>query len=288
MKLTIIIFFVCINIFAQDFNLTLNPSTYYTYGNYNKNKSSQGYSAYASLGINYYDYITLGFDNTIINDKTEFKYDQKFVIVSGLKNLFPYYIKLNYGYAEGKYDYKPFEFIYKDYTNLYNISLTRYFNNFYAGISYSFINVYGHKGVKIHQPQLILDWIFMPNLIISYRGIYSKVKSDLPIYEEFLQGELSDDNRSLYSNSFSLNYYLSEQLFMRTEVTLGKKAYYFNTDYLTFFNQDDTQNFSFSTKVDSEIFKNFRINFSYQYLTLDHSKINYYSVGLKYNFIQLL
>ena len=289
MKITIIIFFaLCINMFAQDFNLTFNPSTYYTYGTYNKNKTSQGYSAYASFGINYYNYLTLGFDNTVINDKREFKYNQNFALISGLKNLFPYYIKFNYGYLEGKYDYKPYEYVYKDYTNLFNISLLRYIDNFYLGISYTYINLTGHKAVKVHQPLIIVDWILDPQFIISYRGIYSKIKSDLPVYEDFLIGETSDDDRSLYSSSISLNYYISLNLFMRTEVTFGKKAYYFNTDYLTFFNQDDTQNLSFSAKVDTELFKNFRINLAYQYLTLDHSKINYYSVGLKYNFIQLL
>ena len=287
-KIIILLMIVYINSFAQDFNLSVTPSSFYTYGNYNKKKTSQSYSAYASFAFNYYDLITLGYDNTIINDKAEFKYKQDFFLISGLKNLFPYYIKFNYGYLDGSYDYKPYKYTYKDFTNIYNVSFLRYFDGFYSGLSYSHINVNGHKATKINQLQLIFDWITLPQLIVSYRGIYTTVKSDLPIYEEFLQGETSDDDRKLFSNNISLNYYASLSLFLRAEISTGKRAYFFNTDYLTFFNQDDTQNLSFLSKIDYELFSNFRINFTYQYLTLDHSKINYYSLGLRYYVLQLM
>ncbi len=287
-KFIIFLIIFYINSFAQDFNLSVTPSSFYTYGNYNKNKTSQGYSAYVAFAFNYYDLLTLGYDKTVLNDKAEFKYKQDFFLISGLKNLYPYYVKFNYGYLDGSYDYKPYEFTYKDFTNIYNVSFLRYFDSFYGGLGYSYINVNGHKSTKINQAQIIFDWITLPQLIISYRGTYTTVKSDLPIYEEFLQGESSDDNRKLFSNNISINYYASLQLFLRAEVSTGKRAYYFNTDYLTFFNQDDTQNFSFSGKIDYELITKLRINFTYQYLTLDHSKINYYSMGLRYYVFQLI
>lgn len=277
--------FLCINsfIFAQGTYLSFHPASFYTYGVYDKNKNSVGYSAYATLGINYYDAITLSYDNTKIIDKNEFNYNQNSFMVSGIKNLYPYYIKANYSYLNGKYNYKPFKFEYSDFTNLYNLSITRIYDNIFCGLSYTFINLKGNKSVQINQPQFLFDYMVSPDFIVSYRGVYSAIKSKSPIYEDFLVGEISDDNRKLISHNISLNWYLNSTIFTKVEVLFGKRSYFFNTDYLTFYNQDDTQNLHIISRIDAELFQNFRINFVYQNLSLDHAKINYYSLGLKYN-----
>ncbi len=281
----ILLLIFCINSFilAQGTSLSFHPASFYTYGVYDNNKNSVGYSAYATLGINYYDAITLSYDNTKIIDKNEFNYNQNSFMVSAIKNFYPYYIKANYAYLNGKYNYKPFKFEYSDNTNLFNLSLNRIFTNIFTGISYTFINVNGNKSVEINQPQFLVDYIISPYLILSYRFVYSSIQSKSPIYEDFLVGEISDDNRKLISHNISLNWYINSSVFTKVELLFGKRSYFFNTDYLTFYNQDDTQNLHIISRIDAELFNNFRINFVYQNLSLDHSKINYYSLGLKYN-----
>jgi hypothetical protein len=93
---------------------------------------------------------------------------------------------------------------------------------------------------------------------LSYKLVYSTLKSDLPVYEDFLMGENTGDKRSLLSSIITLNYYPSYSFYVKAEASFGKRAYYFNNDMLTFFNQDDTQNFAFYSKLDYELFTNFR------------------------------
>lgn len=270
-------------IYAQDAYFSVHPTSFLTYGVYNENKTSTGYSFYTTLAINYYDAITFSYDNTKITANNEFNYNQNSFMVSGIKNFYPYYIKASYSHLTGQYNYTPFKFEYNDYTNLYNLSINKIMENVFAGVSYTFINLRGNKSAQINQPQILFDYIVSPNFIVSYRLVYSTIKSKSPIYEDFLVGEISDDNRKLLSHNISLNWYLNSSIFTKLEILFGKRSYFFNIDYLTFYNQDDTQNLHVISRVDAELFHNFRINFVFQNLSLDHAKINYYSLGLKYN-----
>ena len=278
-----IILFLPILITAQNTNISFFPAVYYTQGTYNSNKYSSGVSLYSTIGINYYDYLTIGYDKTKLTSKYEFEYDQNLFVLGYTKSLFPLYLKANLAYQTAKYNYKPFDFNYNDNTNVYGIGLSYYFNNSYAGINYNYITLRGNKSVKVHQPSI--SFIYLPSQYfdLSYKLVYSTLKSDLPVYEDFLMGDNTDDKRSLLSSIITLNYYPSYSFYLKAEASFGKRAYYFNNDMLTFFNQDDTQNFAFYSKLDYELFTNFRTILSYNYLSLDHSKIIYYSIGVKYN-----
>lgn len=272
---------------AQDFNLSISPSVFYTYGNYNKSKSSNSISAYTTLGINYFDYLSIGFDKTDLIKKNEFDYNQNLFVLGYTKSLFPYYLKLNFAYQSGKYNYKPFRFTYNDNTNVYGLGFLYYYENLYIGANYNYITLRGNKSVKVNQPNLNFVYLLSPSYNISYKLLYTSLKSDLPIYEDFLTGESSGDERNLLSHFISFNYYPSYSFYTTIEAALGKRAYYFNNDLLTFFNQDDTQNLAISAKIDYEVLTNFRTILAFNYLSLDHSKIIYYSLGVKYNIWEL-
>ena len=279
----ITVFLLPILITAQEFNLSLSPALFYTQGTYNKDKSSSGMSLYTTAGINYYDYLTIGFDKTDVTSKKEFEYNQNLLVLGYTKSFFPLYVKANIAYQTGKYNYKPFDFSYNDVTNVYGLGLSYYYNNLYFGTNYNFISLRGNKSVKVHQPSLNIIYLPSYTFDISYKLLFTSLESDLPVYEDFLMGESTDDNRSLLSSIFTINYYPYYSFYAKIEATLGKRAYYFNNEMLTFFNQDDTQNFSIYAKIDYELFTNFRTILSYNYLSLDQSKIIYYSIGVKYN-----
>ncbi|HPN38711.1 MAG TPA: hypothetical protein PL041_09925 [Melioribacteraceae bacterium] len=283
-KLSILfVFFIPYLHSAQYSNISLFPSSYFTQGTYNKEKKSNGISLYSTLGINYTDYFTIGFDKTDIESKKEFEYNQNLIVFGFTKSLFPLYIKANFAYQTGKYNYKPFNFSYNDNTNVYGLGFSYYTNNLYFGANYNYITLRGNKSVKVNQPSFNI--VYLPSVFFdfSYKLHYSSLKSQLPIYEDFLMGENSADERKLISHIFTINYYPLYALYTKFEVMFGKRAHYFNNDLLTFFNQDDTQNLSIYSKIDYELFKNFRTILSYNYLSLDHSKIIYYSIGIKYN-----
>ena len=54
---------------AQNINISFFPAVYYTQGTYNSNKYSSGVSLYSTIGINYYDYLTIGYDKTKLTSK---------------------------------------------------------------------------------------------------------------------------------------------------------------------------------------------------------------------------
>lgn len=282
----LIVLFCPVILMGQN-NYSLHTSIFYTNGTYNKNKSSIGISAYSTLGINYFDYLTIGFDNTKLTQKREFDYNQNFLVIGYIKSLFPLYLKANIGFQTGKFTYKPFPFNYTDKTKIYNVGFSYYLENFYFGANYTYIDINGYKSATVNQPSINFIYLLTPQYDISYKLLFTSVNSNTPIYEDYLAGKQSNDDRKLLSSSISFNYYPTSKLYLRLEAILGKRTYYFNNDLLTFFNQDDTQNLLLYSKIDYELLPNLRTIFVYNYLSLDHSKIIYYSLGLKYNIWEL-
>ncbi len=281
-----LVFFFPMMLLGQT-NYSLHPSLFYTQGTYNKSKSSTGIAAYSTIGINYFDYLTIGFDNTKLTQKKEFDYNQNFLVIGYIKSLFPLYLKANIGLQTGEYSYKPYTFNYTDKTKVYSLGFSYFLENFYVGANYSYINLTGNKSVVAHQPSVNLIYLLSPQYDLSYKLLFTSLTSSTPIYEDLLTGEQSGDDRKLLSSIIAFNYYPSTKFYLRLEAILGKRAYYFNNDLLTFYNQDDTQNLSLYSKIDYELLPNLRTIFAFNYLSLDHSKIIYYSLGLKYNIWEL-
>lgn len=268
-KIIIILFFLfsVFNSFAQTKDKSFTPAIYYTYGSYSNDAVSNSVSFYGTFQINRLDYLTIGFD--VLNiDHPEWYYDQTFFVIGGLKNLYPFYLKLNYGYVGGKFDYKPELYRYKDKINILNGSLLYNWNFFYIGGGATFewmtglqkLNVQFYEVKFIWMPSTALSFSFMPGYTNTSDGI-----SEISLGSEIFYAPFKFMNLSL-------------------EGFVGKRVLYFNPEYMIIYNQPETQKNSYSIITRFLVNTPFNIIAIYQSRDFTDYTINYFTVGLKYRF----
>ncbi len=264
LALILIIFMIqCLPIEAQSPKNYVVPSVYFTYGTYTNNRTTSDYSAYSLFTIDTFDYLIVGFDKQKISDPS-WEYDQNMFVAGYNKNLFPYFLSGNFGYINGKFNYKPYKYNYTDKTNIYNINLTRNFYNFFGGLSYTLVSVKGFKSTNTNQFGLKLDYTL--STLISFHG--SAFAS------------LVSDNRNMYSGNLSLDFSPAEFLTISVGGMKGERAYFFNPDLLTIFNQDETQTSLLFAKSEIKI-NQFSLLLSYQNTEFSNYSIEYFSAGIK-------
>ena len=101
MKITLLLFLILVFVItAQTPKSNFTVGAYYTTGSYLNNNSSESYSLYGVIDIKMLDRIVLGYDNLRIDiPDSNWIYDQNFFVVSGMKNLYPFYgFLLQYAY----------------------------------------------------------------------------------------------------------------------------------------------------------------------------------------------
>ncbi len=244
----------------------LSPSGYYTYGNYSNGNYSNEYSIYTSVYQNRDNRITAGYDNLIINNK-EWNYKQQTILIGGLKAIYPFYLKLNYAFVQGNFNYSPYPYNYTDKTNLANIHAIYNLGKTYLGFSYTYLNLKGIKNLTGNQLNFTFDWIVNSKLTLSIYPNYTIVT----------------DGRNLSSVSARVSYLPVSWFKIITGGFLGKRAYYFNPSYLTLLNQNETQTGAYNIKAEFYFVKPIDIIAAYQYLQFQKYKIVYFTAGLKFN-----
>lgn len=288
-KFSILLFFSFFNLlFAQNNKgWSVTPSAYYTFGEYTvKEKFSNDYSAFLSVSPNKLDYLVLGFDYL----KSEFKdslniynwnYLQKSYFVGIIKEFSPFYFKINYAHISGEFDYKgsfydyfsPYIekgfYKYQDYSNLINSELTYRIGYYFLSASYTLMNQYGVKNLE--NQQIALSFGYSNSLFY-----FAEVR---PIYSDL------SDGRSLFGAAFKFSLFPNLKTIYKLEGFLGKRAYYFNPESLTIFNQDETQMASVSLRFEYLPINTLRIITSYQHTVFYGYSVNYFIFGVKLNFL---
>ena len=260
----IILTLICaIIIEAQPKSGAFSPSVYYTKGSYSNSNSSDGFSLYTSLRVNTHDYIIGGFDNLVINNP-EWEYDQKMFVLGGVKNLYPFYIKASFAHIIGDFSFIPFTYTYEDVTNIYSLDLLYNFNFFYVGASFSLLDLDGFISNVSKQYGLRFEWYPSQKFSFSVRPYFTNLY----------------DGRKLYSSLFKLSYTPANKLTLMLTASLGERAYFFNSDLLTIFNQNETQTGLYKAKVEYKFSDKFKIVTSFQHSKFTDFNINYFSVGI--------
>ena len=253
--------------YAQYNKSILSPSGYYTYGNYSNGNYSNEYSVFTSVYQNLNDRITAGYDNLLINN-SEWNYKQQTFLIGGMKTLYPFYLKLNYAFVKGNFNFSPFPYNYVDKTNLVNLHALYNTNNTYIGVSYTYLNLNGIKDLKSSQFNFTFDWIINHQLSLSIYPDYNTIT----------------DGRNLSSVSGRISYSPTEWIKIIAGGFVGQRAYYFNPTFLTLLNQDDTQTGAYNLKAEFYFIKPVKIIAGYQSLQFENYKIGYWTAGLKFNF----
>lgn len=113
-----------------------------------------------------------------------------------------------------------------------------------------------------------LEWIAGPRIFLSLKPSYVKPK----------------DGRSLTSVAGKIHYLPVNQLLLKVGGMIGKRAYYFDSDILTIFNQDETQKNLIFGQLEYSPVKQFTLILAVQHTEFETFSINYYIAGIKTNF----
>ena len=241
-----------------------SPSFYYTYGSYNQGRVSESFAFYSTLQLSRQFYIINHYDNLTINNK-DWDYLQQTFLIGLIAEFFPFYCKFTYSHYKGDFTYLPFPFEYSDFTNLYSLDLLYYIDDFYFGSSYTHLNQIGYKKQISDQLTLRLDNILSNDLYISLKPSYTKLY----------------DGRNLFSVSLKMNYQVLPEILLKLGGFGGERAYYFDTDLLTIFNQEDTQKYQLFAQADLSLISDLKFILAYQHTKFTSFKIDYYIAGVK-------
>jgi len=248
-------------------SLSVYPGFYYTYGNYSSNASSRSFAGYLPFVFNLKHTFVLGYDNLRINTP-DWIYDQQTYNAGTILSFDPVYLKFNYAYLNGDYSEKTTTYSYADKTNILNFETIFRIRLFYLGISYAHLNMDG--GILQQSTDQFtgrIEWAVDPRVYLSVKPGYVKIK----------------DGRKLTSVAAKIHYLPVNQVLIKAGGMFGQRAYYFDSDLLTLFNQNETQKKQYFGQFEYSPSSKFRIILSYQHAEFETYSINYYIAGIKTN-----
>jgi hypothetical protein len=263
-KIFVVMVFLSISVSGQT---KFTPSFYFTYGDYSNKNYSNSFAGYATLAIKNADFITGAFEQLNIKND-EWTYDQTMLTAGYTKTIYPFYVKLNYSHVMGEFDYLPFPFTYKEFLNVYNTSLIYNYYLFYFGTSFTYQDVNGLESVVAKQFKFNIGWIASSKISFSISPLYTTVT----------------DGRALTSVYGKLKYSPIKLLTITLGAMAGKRAYYFDENLLTIFNQDETQKKLYSARVEFNLTEQFKLPIVVQYSAFETYDIKYFTAGIVLKF----
>ena len=267
--ITILFIFLISDIFAQSKVTEIQPEFYYSNGKFSTSTKSNGIYGFANVIINEFDLVRIGF-NKIIFDNPEWKYNQTNYSIGGVKNLYPFYLKTSFLYMDGDFDYKPFFSKYSD--DLYTLALEIDYNVslFYVGINFAYTNFNSGSDslVSLNSKQLGLPVTYEPSSIFLI--------TITPTYT------MLSDRGNLYSTEVLLKYSPSKNLTAYLGGFLGKRAYFYNHNLYTIYNQNSTQTSAAKFVMEYKASDKVILIGGYTYTEFEDYFINYYTLGLKF------
>lgn len=274
MKKILLLLLVTVSLIsAQAPKSDFTVGAYYTAGSYSNSNSSESYSLYGVINIKMLDRIVLGYDNLRIDiPDSNWIYDQNFFVVSGMKNLYPFYLKFDYAYAGGQYGEKYRGKYYygsiTDATHIVHASLLYNVNLFYFGLGGTYSTSSGYYDLSTKYVEGKLTWhpsqFFNINLMPAYTA--------------------TDDDRSGFSLGAEIFYSPASFVNFSLRGFIGDRVTYYNSDYQTMYNQLETQTNSFSVIARLFADKPFNIIGAYQSRDFTYYTIEYFTVGIRYTF----
>lgn len=272
-KILLLLIFIVSLISAQAPKSTVSIGAYYTSGSYSNNNSSESFSLYSVINIKMLDRIVLGYDNLNIDiPDSNWIYEQNYFVVSGMKNLYPFYLKFDYAYAGGQYAEvfrgNHYYGSITDATHIMHASLLYNFNLFYFGVGGTYSVSSGYYDLSTKYLEGKLTW--HPSISVNI--------SLMPAFTT------ADDDRSGFSLGAEVFYSPVSFVNFSLRGFVGKRITYYNSDYQTVYNQLETQTNSFAVIARLFADKPFNIIGTYQSRDFTYYTIDYLTVGIKYRF----
>ncbi len=276
MKIIIITIFVLIasvKITAQMKVTSFSPSAFYTNSNYSDGGSANAVSEFATVGFNYKDFVTLGYDKLLINHPTGsisasngWKYDQQMFTFGGTKNIYPFYLGFYYSYITGEYKSKPAGFSYTDKLNVLDVNLLFNKGFYFIGLSGNYITLDGIINLNIEH----------------YTAVVKRLIGTKFLFAATFTKSIISDGRNLNSVKIDINYKISNLFSIDGSGAFGERAYFYDDTILTIFNQNETQKLNVSLTLKYLVSRKLTFITNYTYSDFSTYNINYFSGGIKY------
>lgn len=274
MKVLVLFLFAGVYLCAQ--NITYYTSYYLTTGNYTIDKSSLSNAGYVTAAIDYQWFPTVAYDHLTIKSK-QWNYTQNMLLGGLMYSSYPYTVKAYYAYLPAEFTYKPKlpagtpSFDYRNISNLVSFECSRYIDELFVGAAYTHLHAIGpiadFKEVQnTNQLTMRMDYPLTEGVTVSViPGWFTSQR----------------DKRSLFSMLFKLQYQYSELLRLKAGGMAGNRAYYFDNDLLTLFNQDETQTQNFNAQIDYRVTGAVSVAALYVHSEFTGYQINYLGAGIK-------
>ncbi len=249
-------------------------SFFYTHGAYSEGRKSNSFALYNTVGVTDNFYLIAHYDHLPIKNG-DWEYLQQTFLGGMIADFFPVYVKFNYAHYKGKFNYLPVPDEYSDFTNLYFGDVFYYTDGYYIGAAFNHLNMigqaydnFGFKGFSkktVNQLTLRIEKILSYDIFLSIKPSYTRVS----------------DGRELYSVALKMHYLLLPEVLIKVGGFAGERAYYFDSDLLTIFNQDPTQKYQAFIQADFSISNELKFIAAYQHTKFTLFEINYFIAGLR-------
>jgi len=270
------VFIFTISCYAD--SIYFSPSFYYTRGDYSNNSYSNSYAGYLAIS-NLRNTLLLSYDNLTIGGGDN-KYIHHYFNAGGILGFTNFYLKLNYGHAEGSYNQNTTgrgnmfnnnntNSSTNDVNNLYSIDAFYTDYSTYLGVGYSFQKQEGNVSRDVYQILLRLEYIPHWRILFSLKPVWTYVS----------------DGRELFGLNGRINYLPFDRFLIKAHGFYGERAYFFDPDLLILFNQDETQKYLAALQLEYYFTYNFNIAAGFQHTSFGSYKINYYILGVRTNLV---
>lgn len=272
-KITFILLLMFSGVYAD--SLQVYTSIYGTYGSYSDGTVSKSGSAYVTLGLNYTHHLTVGYDY-LNKDAGSWNYNQQLGTTGTTLNFDPYYVKASYGHIKGKYD-DTTGYISYDYLNIYSAELLYRVDAFYfgAGVNHLYLNGFEKRSVNTYLARI--DYYGGYTWYLSVRPTFTMLSTDNAVGG----GNGGKNKRNLFSVGMKFNYLLTPGWVAKVGGSFGSRAYYYDNDLFTIYNQDETQKMMLSAGIEYWPSLRVLINLGYQHNQFDGYDVNYLIAGVK-------
>lgn len=274
-KILVLIFSIAFtsSVFAKKKNLDVRAELYYSNGNYSSNITTNGFYGFANFIVNDFDLIRIGynkiyFGNVLDADDIDWKYQETNYSIGGMKNLYPFYIKTSFIYMSGEYYYQ--DFVSNYLNNLYTLAFEIDYNVnlFYVGLNFAYTSSSSDSLASLNSKQFGLPFTYSPSndFNITITPTYTSIS----------------DREDLFSAEILLKYSPTEKLTTYLGGFIGKRAYFYNHDLYTIFNQNATQTGILRFAVEYMMLEKLTLIGGYTYTEFEDYLINFYTVGLRF------
>ncbi len=265
---------------AEGADFTFSPSLYFTRGDYSDSRMSDNFAGYGTLGLDHRCFLSLAYDNILI-EHDDFAFRQQMGVAGLFLTSGKWGGKLHYGRILGRFRLHDADDRVRDETDLYSAELLFLRPSCVFGLGYTQQDLTymiredepppsGNSGIEQRSEQFTgrAEIVLDPRLRLIYQPTYTWVR----------------DGRRLHSMAVKINYLPLQRLLLRGGIAYGERAYFYDNDLFTVYNQHETQRSLWFLRADLTVWRAWELVSEYIDTGFSDYSIRYFVVGVRTTF----